>query len=136
MYLHLGQETVVRERDIIGIFDLDNTTVSRHTRKTLNEAEKAGRVINVTDDLPKTFVITTPPGKKNRRGYGVSVPAFYRDTEKAEQEIVFLKTGGLICSRLVAGRAFCKGLVCTPARRGGRDIACNHLRWGKSYKRV
>ena len=41
MYLHLGQETVVRERDIIGIFDLDNTTVSRHTRKTLNEAEKA-----------------------------------------------------------------------------------------------
>ena len=50
MYLHLGQETVVRERDII--------------RKTLNEAEKAGRVINVTDDLPKTFVITTPPGKK------------------------------------------------------------------------
>ena len=64
MYLHLGQETVVRERDIIGIFDLDNTTVSRHTRKTLNEAEKAGRVINVTDDLPKTFVITTSPGKK------------------------------------------------------------------------
>ena len=30
----------------------------------MNEAEKAGRVINVTDDLPKTFVITTPPGKK------------------------------------------------------------------------
>lgn len=64
MYLHLGQETVVRERDIIGIFDLDNTTVSRHTRKTLSEAEKGGRVINVTDDLPKTFVVTTPPKKK------------------------------------------------------------------------
>lgn len=47
MYLHLGQETVVRERDIIGIFDLDNTTVSRHTRKTLNEAEKAGRVLSL-----------------------------------------------------------------------------------------
>ena len=62
MYLHLGQETVVRERDIIGIFDLDNTTVSRHTRKTLNEAEKAGRVINVTDDLPKTFVLTAEYG--------------------------------------------------------------------------
>ena len=64
MYLHLGQETVVRERDIIGIFDLDNTTVSRHTRKMLNEAEKAGRVISATDDLPKIFVVTTPPGKK------------------------------------------------------------------------
>ena len=32
--------------------------------KMLNEAEKAGRVISVTDDLPKTFVVTTPPGKK------------------------------------------------------------------------
>ena len=27
MYLHLGQETVVRERDIIGIFDLDNLSL-------------------------------------------------------------------------------------------------------------
>ena len=67
MYMHLGQETVVRERDIIGIFDLDNTTVGRHTRKTPNLAEKDGRVVNVTDDLPKTFVITTRPGKKPAR---------------------------------------------------------------------
>ncbi|MFR3991804.1 MAG: extracellular matrix regulator RemB [Angelakisella sp.] len=64
MYLHLGQETVVRERDIIGIFDLDNTTVSRHTRKTLNEAEKAGRVINVTDDLPKDLCHHHPARQK------------------------------------------------------------------------
>ena len=39
------------------------------------------------------------------------MPAFYRDAEKAEQEIAFLKTGGLICSHLAAGRAFCKGIV-------------------------
>ena len=64
MYLSIGNDFAVRDKSILGIFDLDNTTVSRHTRKTLNEAEKAGRVINVTDDLPKTFVITTPPGKK------------------------------------------------------------------------
>ena len=64
MYLHLGQDTIVRERDIIGIFDLDNTTVSAHTRRYLAAAEKAGCVVNVTQELPKTFVVTTPPHKK------------------------------------------------------------------------
>ena len=29
MYLHLGQDVVVRSRDIIGIFDIENTSVSK-----------------------------------------------------------------------------------------------------------
>ena len=64
MYVDIDTDSLVNGDDVVGIFDLDNTTVSRHTRKMLNEAEKAGRVISVTDDLPKTFVVTTPPGKK------------------------------------------------------------------------
>lgn len=66
MYLHLGQDTVVREREIIGIFDLDNTTVSAHTRRFLASAEKAHQVVNVTYELPKTFVLTTKPKCKAR----------------------------------------------------------------------
>ena len=66
MYLHLGQDTVIRERDIVGIFDLDNTTVSVHTRRFLTAAEKCGQVTNVTSELPKTFVLSVPPGKKAR----------------------------------------------------------------------
>ncbi len=57
MYLHLGQETIIRERDIIGIFDLDNTTVSKKTREYLNKAEKEGKVTAVSYELPKSFVI-------------------------------------------------------------------------------
>ena len=77
------------------------------------------------------------------------MPAFYRNTEKAEQKIVFLKTGGLICSRLAAGRAFCKGIVCTPARRGMRkfvvtfggvgfigNLVCTARRRGVPFTRV
>ena len=45
MYIHLGQETLVKKEDIIGIFDLDNTTVSKRTRNFLTMAEKEGRVI-------------------------------------------------------------------------------------------
>ena len=57
MYLHLGGETVVRDEDIIGIFDLDNTTSSKITRDFLTRAEKDGRVENVSADIPKAFVL-------------------------------------------------------------------------------
>ena len=58
MYLHVGQETVVKMSDIIGIFDMDNTTVSKHTRRFLAEAEKAGNTVTVSPELPKSFVVT------------------------------------------------------------------------------
>jgi len=57
MYIHLGQNVVVPEAAVIGVFDLDNTTGSLITRKFLGDAEKAGRVISVSDDLPKSFVV-------------------------------------------------------------------------------
>ncbi len=57
MYLHIGQDTVVPHRDILGVFDMDNTTVSRVTRDYLAQAEKAGRVTYVSMDLPKSFVV-------------------------------------------------------------------------------
>jgi len=57
MYLHLGQNVVVPEAEIVGIFDLDNTTASHITRKFLSEAEKAGCVAAVSDELPKSFVV-------------------------------------------------------------------------------
>ena len=31
MYLHLGQDTVVRTGDVVGIFDLENSSVSKIT---------------------------------------------------------------------------------------------------------
>lgn len=58
MYLHLGSNFVVRRRNIIGIFDLDKTTVSPRTRAYLNAKEKAGCVSTAGDSLPQSFVIT------------------------------------------------------------------------------
>ena len=40
MYLEIGGETLIRTSSILGIFDLDNTTVGKSTREYLNEAEK------------------------------------------------------------------------------------------------
>ena len=57
MYLHLGQYTVVRTDDIVGIFDIDNSSVSRHTRNYLAQAQKRGWVVNVSEEIPKSFVV-------------------------------------------------------------------------------
>ena len=57
MYLHLGQETVVNDGEIVGIFDLETTTVSKNTRSFLTKAEKNKEVINVSYELPKSFII-------------------------------------------------------------------------------
>ena len=64
MYLHLGKGTVIRTKEIIGIFDLDITSQSHLTRKYLSQAEKAGQVINAAEDIPKSFVVTCEKGER------------------------------------------------------------------------
>lgn len=56
-YLYLGSERSVRCDEIIGIFDMDNTTVSKHTQKFLNQAEAAQKVVLLTYDIPESFVL-------------------------------------------------------------------------------
>ena len=61
MHLNIGSDMAVREKSIIGIFDLDNTSVSKRTRNFLTRAEQEGRVIPC-DDLPKSYVLATEYG--------------------------------------------------------------------------
>ena len=51
-------------RDIVGIFDMDNTTVTGITKKLLDRAEKEKKVFYATYDLPKTYIITVRKGKE------------------------------------------------------------------------
>ena len=62
MYLPIGGDMAVRESSVIGIFDLDNCSWSKRTREFLETAEKNGEVAAVTDELPKTFVLTAEYG--------------------------------------------------------------------------
>ena len=61
MYLSIGNDMAVRDKSIIGIFDLDNTSVSKRTQHFLNKAEQEGQVVPC-DDLPKSFVLTSEYG--------------------------------------------------------------------------
>lgn len=68
MYLHLGQSTVITTKDLIGIFDMDTTTVMKSSRDYLNKAEKAGQVVNVSYELPKSFVVCSE-GNDSKKVY-------------------------------------------------------------------
>ena len=62
MFLHIGSDAVVRKSDIIGIFDMDNTTISKTGREFLSNAQKTNRVTDICDDLPKSYVVTDYEG--------------------------------------------------------------------------
>ena len=61
MYLNIGNDMAVRDRSVMGIFDMDNTSTSKRTREFLAKAEKEGQVVPC-DDLPKSFILTAEYG--------------------------------------------------------------------------
>ena len=61
MYLSIGNDMAVRQKSVLGIFDLDNTSTSKRTREFLKKAEQEGEVIPC-DDLPKAYVVTAEYG--------------------------------------------------------------------------
>lgn len=65
MYLHVGNNKNIRTKDIIGIFDMDNATVSMITRKFLSDSQKRGFVESASDEIPKSFVLYETDGKMN-----------------------------------------------------------------------
>ncbi len=57
MYLHLGSDVVVNTKDIIGIFDMDNTSIGKATKKYLADCEKAHIIKTVSYEIPKSFIV-------------------------------------------------------------------------------
>ena len=57
MFLHVGNNKNIRIRDVIGIFDMDNATVSSVTRKYLSIRQKEAAVESAAEDIPKSFIL-------------------------------------------------------------------------------
>ena len=57
MYIYLGGDIAISTTDIIGIFDMDTSTVNKATRDYLSKAEKDKKVVYVNYELPKSFIV-------------------------------------------------------------------------------
>ena len=61
MYIHLGRDYVLNDRDVIGIFNLETTTISPRGREFLNYAQKTGAVVSLSEELPQCYVLADAP---------------------------------------------------------------------------
>lgn len=59
MFLFIGGEVTVPEKDVIGIFDIEECSVSRMTADYLNSCQKKHKVVYASQDMPKAFVVCT-----------------------------------------------------------------------------
>ena len=63
-YLHIGNNVMLPDRRIIGVFDLDNTSTSKHTRSFLKAAEAESVVVDACEDIPRSFLVCDHPYHK------------------------------------------------------------------------
>ena len=59
MFLFLGGDVSVRSDDVIGVFDIEECSVSRTTADYLNSCQKKSLIVNVSEDIPKSFIVTS-----------------------------------------------------------------------------
>ncbi|MFI3249415.1 MAG: DUF370 domain-containing protein [Eubacteriales bacterium] len=64
MFLYLGGGVFLKESELIGIFDLDNSSWAHKTREFLASAQKCGEVVSLSDQLPRSFVVAQRQGKR------------------------------------------------------------------------
>ncbi len=84
MYIHLGSGTFVNRKSIIGIFDIDYCSVEKRTREFLKKATNKGEVVNISDDLPKSFVLCSESGKTTLYISGISPATLTKRSEQLD----------------------------------------------------
>ena len=57
VYINIGGDYIIKTDDIIGVFDIDKTTVYKTNRNYLSNVEKRGKIINITNKIPKSFIV-------------------------------------------------------------------------------
>lgn len=57
MFLHVGNNKNIRLRNVVGIFDMDNATLSAVSRRFLSGKQKQNLVESAIEDIPKSFIL-------------------------------------------------------------------------------
>ena len=86
MYISIGGDMAGRDGSISGIFDLDGCSMSKKTMEYLQNAEKNGVLLNVTEDIPKTFLVTEEYGMEKVYFTQLSAATLEKRTENGKQQ--------------------------------------------------
>ena len=58
IYLHIGQDFMIKKHGVVGIFDLDNAS-GAGTKAFFRRAQREGLVVDASDDIPRSFTVCT-----------------------------------------------------------------------------
>ena len=58
MYIHIGGDVTLPSDKIIGIFDIEKTSVNKEVNDYLKKLQKQGKIYYVSYEMPKSFVVT------------------------------------------------------------------------------
>ncbi|MFR1518186.1 MAG: extracellular matrix regulator RemB [Clostridia bacterium] len=72
MYLHIGDNVSIPEKDIIGIFDIDKTTTTGETRSFLSHSEQSGTSITISEEMPKSFIVVSDQNSRKKQKIYIS----------------------------------------------------------------
>ncbi len=64
-HIHLGKSLAIYKDDIIGIFDMDKTTISQITKNYLNSCQTSGILKEVFNCIPYSFIVVKSKNKNN-----------------------------------------------------------------------
>ena len=58
MYIHIGGDVSLPTYKILGIFDIEKTSVNKDVYAYLMKLQKQGKIYYVSYDMPKSFIVT------------------------------------------------------------------------------
>lgn len=85
MYVHLGGNVVVPDSDIIAIFDMSAAATSDSTVQFLNISEEEGFIVRISDEKPKSFIVTEKEKKSVIYLSPISSFTLIKRTQKIEE---------------------------------------------------
>lgn len=73
MYLHIGKEYVINNKEVIAIFNLEYIKNTKEYKKMYEQLEKNKTIINISKNQEKTFILTEKNGVE--KGYLTNIAA-------------------------------------------------------------
>ena len=64
MYLHIGKDYIVKNNEIIGIFNINYVKNTKEYKAMYNNLDESGDIIKVSDSKAKAFILTENQGKR------------------------------------------------------------------------
>ena len=85
MYLHIGGKKLLSKREIVAVLDMETTSISKKTREFLKKSSEMKEVINVSEEIPKTYIVCEKRGKRTVYISQLSSQTLFKRAERNER---------------------------------------------------